>query len=291
VPDAATPPDFPNDFPLDEIVGRLRAVQGVAAIVLGGSWAAERARSDSDIDLGIAYRPSEPLNISAVREIASALNDRPNPVVTELGQWGAWVNGGAWLTIQGRRTDFIYRNLDLLEATIDECLAGQSRADFWQQPPYGFHSQIYCAEVRICRPLYDPEDIYTRLKQKVAVYPQALKQRQINACVWGAWFTLESGKKLIERGEPYLVTGHLVRSVMEMVQALYALNETYFMNDKYVLRDVAAFTVAPHNFMTRMNQIIGGGASLTELANRYRQAITLQAEIQALAGGLYTPKF
>jgi hypothetical protein len=282
---------LPDGFLLNEIVGKLRDVRGVVAIVLGGSWAAERARPDSDVDIGILYRPSTPLDIPAIRQIAEAFNDTPNPVVTELGTWGTWVNGGSWLTIRGRRTDFLYRDLDLLETTIDECLAGRSRPDFWQQPPYGFHSQIYCAEVQICRPLYDPDGIIPSLKAKVAVYPQALKRNQVNSFVWGSKFTLQNGRKGVRHNEPYISVGYLVRCVSEMVQALYALNETFFMNDKYVYRDIAEFKIAPCNFLARVDRIVSGGTSPRELNERFDWAVALRDELEALAGDLYTPRF
>jgi hypothetical protein len=101
---------------------------------------------------------------------------------------------------------------------------------------------------------------------------------------------LKAGKKSVASGEAYVVTGFLVRSVMEMVQALYALNETYFMNDTYVYRDVATFSVVPPDFLARVDRIVGGGISPAQLAERYQQAIELQAEVQALAGDLYTPR-
>ena len=282
---------LPNGFPLDEVVGQLRTVPGVVAIVLGGSWAAGRARPDSDVDIGIYYRPSTPLDISAIRQIAEAFNDTPNPVVTELGQWGAWVNGGSWLTIGGRRADLLYKDLDFIEATIEEVIAGHSKPDFWQQAPYGFHSQIYCAEARVCMPLHDPEGIIPPLKQKVAVYPQALKLRQVNSFVWGSEFVLKAGAKSVESGEAFVLIGFLVRCVMEMVQALYALNETFFMNDKYVYREVAEFRIVPDNFLARVDQIVGGGISLPELSERYDTAVALQEEVRALAGDLYAPRF
>ena len=282
---------LPAGFPLNEIVGQLREVRGVVAVVLGGSWAAGRARPDSDVDLGIYYRPSAPLDIEAIRQIAEAFNDTPNPVVTEPGQWGPWVNGGSWLTIGGRRADFLYKDLDFIERTIDECAAGVSRADFWQQAPYGFHSVIYCAETRVCLPLHDPEAVLPPLKAKVAIYPPALKQRQVNSWIWGSEFTLKAGTKSVKSGEPYIVTGFLVRCVSEMIQALYALNETFFMNDKYVYREVAEFKVVPDNFLARVDQIVSGGISPEQLAARYEAAVTLQRELAALAGDLYTPRF
>jgi predicted nucleotidyltransferase len=138
------------------IVDKLLSVQGMQAIVLGGSWASGTQRPDSDIDLGLYYAANQPLNIQQVRNIAIELNDIPNPVATDLGEWGRWVNGGAWLTIQGQHVDFLYRNIDFVASIIDDCNKGNIQSDYWQQPPYGFHSYIYCAEINICKILYDP---------------------------------------------------------------------------------------------------------------------------------------
>src|SRR5260370_40420924 len=142
---------------LQNIVDRLIEVDGLQAIVLGGSEASETQRPDSDIDVGLYYNESSPLDIHHVRKIASELNDLADLEVTELGGWGKWVNGGAWLTIKGQRVDFLYRNIDFVSTIIDECHIGQTQFDYLQQPPYGFYSYIYCAETQQCKILYDPQ--------------------------------------------------------------------------------------------------------------------------------------
>ncbi len=177
------------------IVIKLKSVQGMQAIVLGGSWASGTQRPDSDIDLGLYYSADRLLDIQQVRNIAIELNDIPNPVVTDLGEWGRWVNGGAWLTIQGQHVDFLYRNIDFVATIIDDCNEGKIQSDYWQQPPYGFHSYIYCAETNICKILYDPNATIQTLKAKVAYYPQPLKRTIINEFVWSAEFTLQVAKK------------------------------------------------------------------------------------------------
>src|SRR5437764_3084669 len=151
---------------LQFIVDPLIEVDGLQAIVLAGSWASNTQRPDSDIDLGLYYGEDTPLDIKHVRKIANDLNDFADPVATELGGWGTWVNGGAWLTIEGQRVDFLYRNLDFVSSTIDDCNEGLVRSDYWQQPAYGFHSFMYCTETAICRPLYDPDQTIERLKAK-----------------------------------------------------------------------------------------------------------------------------
>jgi predicted nucleotidyltransferase len=96
---------------LQQLVEALKQVQGLKAIVLGGSYANSSPRPDSDIDIGLYYNENQLLDIEHIRTIASQLNDTPDPVVTDIGGWGTWVNGGAWLTIQGQRVDFLYRDI------------------------------------------------------------------------------------------------------------------------------------------------------------------------------------
>jgi predicted nucleotidyltransferase len=64
---------------LQQVMGRLVAVDGIQAVVLGGSWASGTQRPDSDVDLGLYYDPSRPIDIPALRAVAEALNDTPNP--------------------------------------------------------------------------------------------------------------------------------------------------------------------------------------------------------------------
>ena len=283
---------LPEGFDVWPIVAELSKVDGMVAVVLGGSWASGRQRPDSDVDLGLYYRAARPLDIEGVRKIARRYNDTPDPVVTDLGIWGQWVNGGAWLTIKGQRGDFLYRDLDFMTSTIDDCLAGtgRSRSDFWQQAPYGFHPPIYCAEARCAIALWDPEGIVPALKEKVAVYPEAMKRRAVSGWLWGAGFTLANAKQAPERGEAYLVAGYLTRAATELIQALYALNETYFMNDKYVYRDVAEFTIVPRDFMARVDALMAGDNSPAHLRRRIDEAKALHAEMMALAGDLYTDR-
>jgi predicted nucleotidyltransferase len=278
-------------LPLDQIVADLSRVDGMVAVVLGGSWASGRQRPDSDVDLGVCYRAERPLDVRGVRELARRLSDTPDPVVTEIGVWGQWVNGGAWLTIKGQRVDFIYRDVDFMIGAIDEWLAGRGHSDYWQQAPYGFHSQIYCAEARCWYALWDPERIVAALKAKVAVYPSVRKQSGIDGWLWGAGFTLEGVKHTPERGEAYLVAGYLMRAATEMIQVLYALNETYFMNDKYVYRDLAEFNLVPKDFMTRVDALMGGDNSPADLRRRVELAAKLREEVLTLVGDSYTPRF
>ena len=271
---------------LQQMVDRLKPVQSLRAIVLGGSYASGSERPDSDIDIGLYYDENQPLDIDQIRSIAFLLNDAPNPTVTDLGGWGTWVNGGAWLTIEGQRVDLLYRNIDFVSSTIDDCNAGHIRSDYWQQPAYGFHSFMYCTETAICRPLYDPDQTIERLKAKVVHYSPHLKQAIINNFLWSARFTLDNTYKPASRGEVYLVTGCLARTMHCLVQVLYALNETYYLSEKKLEADLDSFSIRPKNFLERIYTLLGATGttnaqlqeSLAKTEALYNELATLERE-------------
>ncbi len=246
-----------HELLLQQLVDHLKPVHGLKAIVLGGSYASGSQRPDSDLDIGLYYNENQPLDIVHIRSIASILNDAPNPTVTDLGGWGTWVNGGAWLTVGGQRVDLLYRNIDFVSSTLDDCNAGHIRSDYWQQPAYGFHSFMYCTETSICRPLYDPDQVIERLKAKVAYYSPHLKQAIIKNFLWSARFTLDNTSKPASRGEVYLVTGCLARAIHCLIQVLYAINETYYLSEKKLAADLSSFNLRPENFLERIYTLLG----------------------------------
>ncbi len=117
------------------------------------------------------------------------------------------------LTVQGQRVDFLYRNIDFVSSTLDECNAGIIRSDYWQQPAYGFHNFMYCTETRICRSLYDPDAIIASLKAKVTSYAPILKQAICKNFLWSARFTLDNAYKPIIGQEQERVAYEYCRQV------------------------------------------------------------------------------
>ncbi|MGH2685458.1 MAG: nucleotidyltransferase domain-containing protein, partial [Actinomycetota bacterium] len=107
-----------DDALLAHVVERVATVGGVVAVTLGGSRAQGTHRPDSDWDVGVYYRGR--LDTDAIRDIGWAGQ------VFEPGDWGGGVfNGGAWLDIDGRRVDLIYRDLDDVERRWAEARRGR----------------------------------------------------------------------------------------------------------------------------------------------------------------------
>lgn len=273
---------------LNNLLVDLSSLPGVAAIALGGSYAEGTQTPASDMDIGLYYRPSSPFDLEAVRAIAQAVAVEP-PTVTEFYGWGPWVNGGAWIRTAAGKVDFLYRNLDQVEQTIQEAHAGIMRHDFAQQPTFGFYSVIYLAETRICRPLYDPDGVLARLKASVATYPPALKRKVIADCLWSVEFTLLHAEPYAARGDVYNTAGCLTRCATNLTQALFALNETYFLTDKRALRTLAGFALQPARFGERLCAVLAcPGSDMASLQASVAAMLQLWREACQLSSIYYT---
>lgn len=274
---------------VDSLAGRLAEVPGIAAVVLGGSFARGTATPDSDVDLGLLYREAAPFAIERVRALAAEVNDGPSPVVTDFWAWGPWVNGGAWLRVGGQRVDLLYRSVEHLERVIADAQAGKFELHHGQQPPFGFLSTTYLGEVAVCVPLFDPSGVVAELKRRVAVYPEPLRRALVQSYLWASEFTLESfAPKFAERGDALGAAGCLTRVAHHLVLVLFALNRRHLLNDKTALAEIEGFPQAPRDFAPRVTRLLARlGETRQELARSVDAASRLVAETVDLCGALY----
>jgi predicted nucleotidyltransferase len=257
---------------------RLEEIEGVQAVVLGGSRARRVAWPNSDVDIGIYYLPENPPSVDALRRLARELDDRHLPnLLTDLGGWGPWINGGGWLRVEGRPVDWLYRDLTLVTRTVEECRAGRPTSHYQPGHPHGFHSHIYAGEVYYCDVLRDPSNYLSGLKSLTADYPPLLKRALVRRFGWEAGFALDTSRKSAERGETFYVTGCLFRCVACLIQVLFAINERYFVNEKGSVRTVESFSYRPDGFGETVNSVLSrpgdGPDRLTESIERLAELV------------------
>lgn len=144
-----------------------------------------------------------------------------------------------------------------MPSVIDDCYAGRIRSDYWQQPAYDCQSFMYCAELVICHPLFDPDQMIETLKTRVAHYAPELKHTIVQTFLWHARFTLDNTAKPASRGDTSIVAGCLARAIHCLVLVLYALNETYYLSEKTLALDLRAFRLQPDHFLPRITSLLG----------------------------------
>ncbi|MEU1493289.1 nucleotidyltransferase domain-containing protein [Streptomyces sp. NPDC005775] len=235
---------------------RLTAVPGIRAVVLGGSRARGTHRPDSDWDLGLYYRGAP--DLAALTALASAFQGSPVEVAGP-GGWGPWVNGGAWLRVDGVQVDWILRDLDQVEAVWSDCR--RCRFEVWVQPghPLGFWSPAYPGEVALGRVLADPHGELTALQQATSAYPEPLRKALTDA-VWEAEFSVGAARKSAPAGDRLHVSLCLSRAFGILVQSLHAHHRTWCLNEKGALAAAAALPRTPADFAARVGEALTGPA-------------------------------
>lgn len=239
---------------INAIASALKQVAGVSAVVLGGSRARGTQTATSDVDLGIYYHPDRPLDLVALNRVAAQFDDERRPqLLTPIGGWGPWINGGGWLTVRSVAVDFLYRDLSKVAAVIAACHQGQVEMVYQPGHPHGFVSSIYMGEVAVCRPVWEADrGELSALKARTTPYPAALKRALIDKFGWEIDFSLSIARKSIARGDVVYAAGCCFRAAACLLQTLFALNEQYWLNEKGAVALAETFTRRPVDFRRRI---------------------------------------
>ncbi|NBM20530.1 nucleotidyltransferase domain-containing protein [Streptomyces sp. GC420] len=262
---------------LTEIADRLTDVGGVFGVCLGGSRARGAHRPDSDFDLGLYYRP--PLDTAALRLLASELTGE-SVEVTEPGGWGPWVDGGAWLTVDGHPVDWIYRNLDRVHHIWEECREGRFEVGIQAGHPLGVYSHAYVGEVALGRVLADPCGELRALQQKTRRYPEPLREALIANTRWEAPFILANARKGAARADTFYVAGCLFRAVGLLVHGLHAHAGRWVLNEKGAVQAAGGLPAAPADFSARAHGLFAVlGTAPSVLSTALDAADGLVAEV------------
>jgi hypothetical protein len=241
---------------LTPLIEALKTVPGIRAIVVGGSRARGNADTVSDADLGLYYDPQYPLAVEALDQVAATYDDRrQSGLVTEIGGWGPWINGGGWLRVEGGAVDLLYRDESKVESMISRSIVGDFEVAYQPGHPLGFLSSIYAGEVAVCQPLWDPTGWVMTSKSRLAEYPEQLRRELVKRFGFEAGFCILIAEKPVKRSDASYVAGCLFRLVSSLLIVLFALNRVHWLNEKGALRFIDQFRIVPPRFRERVEQI------------------------------------
>ncbi|PVG81887.1 DNA polymerase subunit beta [Nocardioides gansuensis] len=242
-----------SDEALQELAGQLIKIAGIQAVTLRGSRARGAHTPESDVDLGLYYRP--PLDVDALGQLARRrAGDEAR--VTVPGEWGPWVDGGAWLDLDGTAVDWIYRDIDRVRMSWRDAEHGRFRFHCQAGHPLGVPDFAYAGEVALARILADASGELTALQQETRTYPPQLRETLV-AQLWEASFALENARKAVTRADSAYVAGCLFRIVLLCAHALHADAGRWLINEKGAVASVGDLPHAPAGFSQRAHRLCG----------------------------------
>jgi predicted nucleotidyltransferase len=246
-----------SDQRLRDLAEGLTEVRGIRAVALGGSRARGEHTAASDVDLGLYYRP--PLDVQALEALAKQIAGA-DARVTVPGEWGPWVDGGAWLRIDGTAVDWLYRDLDRVRRSVRDAQEGRFAWHFQVGHPLGVPDFLYAGEVALAMVLVDPSGDLRALQEAARQYPPRLRDAVVS-WLWEAGFCLTNAQKAVPRADGAYVCGCLFRAILLCAHALHAHAGRWVVNEKGAVSAAGELPESPSDFAARAHAICTGASA------------------------------
>jgi hypothetical protein len=175
------------------------------------------------------------------------------------------------------------RRIGEIDEAIDRWLTCDIRPQEMVWTIWGYHvlPDIYHQFV-----IEDPYNVIGAWKQRLSVYPPALKRAILDKYLAsiGYWREDYHYRSKVRRGDVVFLAGLTARLVHDLIQILFALNETYYVGDGQNLDFVAKFPVVPPGFIDNVKAILYPAPGEDVLQRQYDMLAGLIDEVRALAG-------
>ena len=245
------------------LLASLCAVPAVRALgKTGGSALPAGDESDIDIMIFCAGVPSQ----SERERLTGGKNVADDP------HWGHV----DFASFQGGEVCLMYHDMEAFSSYIEGVLRGdrlEREGDFY---PTG------CISSLLGLHLYaDKDGAIARMQENTRAMPDSLAQAMTRHHT-GALHSTEDFRRAIERKDALFYHAALEYALDHFLQALFAVNRTWFPSRKRMLRYLQDFAVKPESCADRLLRAVELGARADTLAESYGVWKALEDELRAL---------
>ena len=235
----------------NQLVNAVKKFPNVKAIGQTGSLEEDLIPGFSDIDMFVLCdRVPDAMERHNAYETCKELYTECNMNVCENCIWGT----GDILIVDGIDTMFMFFTIGEMTTYVEEVLAGKhiyAEGEFY---PIGRLATIESIDI-----LYEEDGVMSKLKEKVAVYPEELAEVTIHSHLSWAINEEDIGRAYL-RKDVLFYHQVLEKGIDHFLQALYAVNRTYFPSRKRSEQYIKNFKKVPKNCYERLLQVIENGA-------------------------------
>lgn len=224
-----------NDIAKDLIPLFKRFGRGRYAIALAGSIAKEKAHSESDLDFRM-YADKRIVDDEAAK---ADLED-----AVERWKKKGIVIDGLWV-----------REIATVANSLEAWLDGEERPEPLSWTIWGYH---VLPDIHNQQIVDDPDGVLARWKEMTLIYPPKLKKaiiekRLATIAYWKSDYHYPSK---VRRGDIVFAAGLAMKLIHDMIQILFALNETYYVGDGHNMDYLRNFRIIPDGFDDKLRSAL-----------------------------------
>jgi hypothetical protein len=260
---------------IEKLLAEVANIEVVKAIGQTGDINYIPKAGEADIDIFVLGD-----NVPSYEE-RKAVYDRNNTLFEEchmkVCEGGVWGTGDVF-SIDGVETMLMYFSIDETLKYINEVLEGKSLDSI-----KGFYPVGRCATLLNINIINDEFGVLASLKERLSIYPDALRKDMFNFHISKTNDEEDFGRALL-RKDVLFYHQVLEVSIDHYLQALYAINKTYYPSRKRTKQYIDSFEIKPENCYERLLKVIRLGANSDEIEKSYKEWYLLVSDLR----GLYT---
>jgi len=264
----------PLQASFDSLLLALKQIESVRAIGKTGG-AALPTDGYSDIDLFVFCERIPALEVRAVHYSLF-------PQVVKVAEFGASEHPHWGLVdsvlIGEQEVYLMFFTQNAFSASIDAILRGERT----EREENYFYPTGRLASIQGMHAFHDPEGYLSDMKTRLSVYPDSLKNAILSRCL-PKIDDEEDFMRAIRRKDLLFYHATLDLALDRFLQAIFALNRTYFPSRKCSLEFIHGFANKPKDCEERLERVVELGASAESLMESYEAWQSLCRGMEKLA--------
>lgn len=243
---------------LNILLDKIASIDEVRAIGMSGGKTEIPVAGEGDIDIFVYYKPIPKLETRDLLLSEVELLEDIKVNVFQEGHWGI----ADCVSINGVETWIMYFTIEETKLNIDSILRG----DYPDKLDNYYYPIGRCAMLKDIGIAYDKDGFLQSMKNRLSDYPSNLAQILIKYHSEQLEDT-EDLERAITRKDVLFYHFALDLALDHFLQALFALNRTYFPSRKRSFQYVREFLIAPPNCSERLLEIVrlgGNGETLEQ---------------------------
>lgn len=267
-----------TDEILNLLLDNISALPEVQSIGISGSKTPLPEAGEGDIDIFIYCDslPASDKRQAIIEQLGDLLKDGKVKVF-EGGHWGS----GDFALINGVETWLMYFTIDETIEDIEAILNG----DYPDKLDNYYYPVGRCAMLRNISIICDRNDFLHSLKKRLADYPDKLAE-VLTKHHLDELDDIEDLERAVMRKDVLFYHFALDIAIDHFLQALFAMNETYFPSRKRTLEYIYNFNAKPDRCNERLLEVVRLGSTPEGIGQSYELWSNLINELKKIAKSL-----
>jgi hypothetical protein len=255
---------------LDQVIAEcvpliLAMGSGRCAVTMGGSRGKQTADERSDIDFRLFCDETV-----------------GKPYSAESPTWPAFCAAVERWRDMGVNIDYVWvRTVADIDTQLDSWLRGDMPKVDHVWTLWGYH---FLTDIGNQVVISDPDGLIATWQARLVPYPMALQQAIFKKYAGSLryWRHDYHYRNKVERGDVVFLASITPRLINDIMQVLFALNQTYYVGDGNNLYYCEKFAVLPVSFVARVTEILYPAPHPERFAHQYTQLGVLIDDVLAL---------